>query len=91
MEDNQTRDVGAAATAHEQEVRINIQCSDKTIQGFPSLVTLRTQSGCGGGATELHSFQPGGFSSLLHSLFLTNSQVDAEIEVAGENEKECNS
>ena len=51
MEDNQTSDVGAAATAHEQEVRINIQCSDKTIQGFSSLGAIRTQGGCGGGAT----------------------------------------
>ena len=62
---------------------------DKPIQGFPSLGTL--WSGCGGGATQLHSFQPGGFSSLLRSLFLTHSQVDAEIEVAGENEKERDS
>ena len=43
------------------------KCCDKHIQGFPSLGSLRTQGGSGDGATELHSFQPGGFSSLVHS------------------------
>ena len=62
---------------------------DQPVQGFPSLGTLWTQGG--GGVKQLHSFQPGGFSSLLRSLFLTHSQVDAEIEVAGENEKERDS
>ena len=65
MEDNQAWDVGASATAIGQEVRIDFKNIDKPIQGFLFLGTLRTQGG--GGATQLHSFQPGGFSSLLHS------------------------
>ena len=65
MEDNRAWDVGASATAIGQEVRKNSKNFDKPIQGFLSLGTLRTQDG--GGATQLHSFQPGGFSSLLHS------------------------
>ena len=65
MENSQT---AASATVHGQEVKINDQCCVKLVLGFPSLGTFRTQGGCGGGATQLHSFQPGGFSSLVHSL-----------------------
>ena len=67
MEDNRAWDVGASATAIGQEVRKNSKNVDKPIQGFLFLGTLRTQGG--GGATQLHSFQPGGFSPLVHSLY----------------------
>ena len=63
MVDNQARDVGASGSAHGQEVRINAKLLTNPIQGFPYLGTLWTQGGCG--ATQLHSFQPGGFSSLV--------------------------
>ena len=66
------------------------KCFDKIIQGFPFLGTFRTQDGGGGGATQPHWFQPGGFS-ISHSFFctdLTHLQVDAEVEVARENERE---
>ena len=65
MEDNQVRGFGVSGSAHKQEVRIKSKMLRKPIQGFPSLVTL--WSGCGCGAGQLHSFQPGGFSSLVHS------------------------
>ena len=68
MEESQPRYAAASATPHGQEVRINVQCCAKVILGFPSLGSLRTQGGCGGGATKPHLFQPGGFSSLIHIL-----------------------
>ena len=69
MEDSQARDVSISAKSRGQEVRIADQCFDKTNLGFPCLGTLRTQGGCGVGATKPPSFQPGEFSSLNHSLY----------------------
>ena len=86
MENNQTRHVVVSATVHSKEVRTNSNLFDKTIQGFPFLGKLRTQGGGGGGVTQLHSFQAGGFSFLC--MDLTHIQVEAEIEIAGENKKD---
>ena len=60
---------------------------DKTILGFSSLGTLWPQGGCGGGATLPHSFHPGRYSSLIHSLYVfhtfTGGRRNWEREGAG--------
>ena len=81
VEDDQTRDAVALATA---QVGNEAQSCHKIIPGFPSLNKLRTQGG--GGATPIHSFQPGAFNISPSFFDLKYLQVDAEIQEDREEE-----
>ena len=88
MEENRAWDVGASATAIGQEVRKNSKYFDKPI---PRIPLSRNAPDTGWRWSYTATLVPTRWIFISPSFFctdLTHLQVDAEIEVAGENENE---